>query len=271
MSQLGIESWIWYSLAIFITGCRYISRSLLFGSVWKLKIDDWIMLFAVATYTTLIITMNIVATENSNLLPPGFDISALTQDEVRRRQYGSKMVLVVEQMQILTIWTLKTTLLVMYYRLTEKLTENKAVTFLLGYIAVAFVVMEALYFAKWCRPFHDYWAVPTPNAQCSAATNHLITNAVFNISSDLIMLGIGLSLFIRSRLPAKRKVLLCCIFGLGIFVILAAILNKYYSFSHPFSVDWTFWYIREASTAMLVANMPFIWTLLRRMFHLGEF
>jgi len=34
---------------------------------------------------------------------------------------------------------------------------------------------------------------------------------------------------------------------------------------------WTFWYIREASTAFLVANLPFIWTLLRRMFKLKSF
>jgi hypothetical protein len=131
--------------------------------------------------------------------------------------------------------------------------------------------MEILYFAVWCRPFHNYWAVPTPNIQCSAATNHLITNAVFNISSDLVMLVIGFSLFIRSTLPFDRKLILACIFGLGIFVILASVLNKYYSFTHPFGSQWTFWYVRESSTAMVVANMPFCWTLLRRMFKLKAF
>jgi hypothetical protein len=131
--------------------------------------------------------------------------------------------------------------------------------------------MEILYFAVWCRPFYNYWALPTPNIQCSAATNHLITNAVFNLSSDVIMLAIGCSFFIRSRLPWDRKLILSGIFGVGIFVILAAVLNKYYSFSHPFGSQWTFWYIRESSTAILVANLPFLWTLLRRMFKLDAF
>jgi hypothetical protein len=151
------------------------------------------------------------------------------------------------------------------------LSANLAVRILAGYIAGSFVVMEILYFAVWCRPFHNYWAVPTPNIQCSAATDHLITNAVFNISSDLIMLVIGFSLFIRSTLPFDRKLIMACIFGLGIFVVLAAVLNKYYSFTHPFGSQWTFWYVRESSTAMVVANLPFCWTLLRRMFKLDAF
>jgi hypothetical protein len=85
------------------------------------------------------------------------------------------------------------------------------------------------------------------------------------------MLAIAISLFARSRLPWHRKVILCGIFSLGIFVILAAILNKYYSFTHPFGSQWTYWYVRESSTAIIVSNLPFIWTLLRRMFNLKSF
>lgn len=131
--------------------------------------------------------------------------------------------------------------------------------------------MEILYFGVWCRPFSNYWALPTPNIQCNAATDHLITNAVFNLSSDIIMLTIGCSLFIRSKLPWDRKLILCGIFGLGLFVILAAVLNKYYSFAHPFGSQWTYWYVRESSTSIMVANLPFIWTLLRRLFKLNAF
>ncbi|KAI9665640.1 MAG: hypothetical protein M1821_003573 [Bathelium mastoideum] len=131
--------------------------------------------------------------------------------------------------------------------------------------------MEVFYFGVWCRPFSWYWAVPTPNPQCSAAIHHLITNAVFNISSDVLTLALALQMFVRSKLPLKRKLVLCGIFGLGIFVIFAAALNKYYSFHQPFGSLWTFWYIRESSTAMIVANLPFLWTLLRRVFKLGSF
>ncbi|KAK7749256.1 hypothetical protein SLS62_008335 [Diatrype stigma] len=45
--------------------------------------------------------------------------------------------------------------------------------------------------------------------------------------------------------------------------VLSAILNKYYSFHTPFAPDWTYWYIRESSTAILTANLPLTYTLLR--------
>jgi hypothetical protein len=151
------------------------------------------------------------------------------------------------------------------------LPHNVAVKILAVYVGVGFVVMEILYFAVWCRPFYNYWALPTPNRQCDAATNHLITNATLNISSDIFMLCIAFSLFGRSQLPWNRKAIIFGIFGLGIFVILAAILNKYYSFNHPYGNQWTFWYVRESSTAIIVANLPFIWTLLRRIFNLKSF
>lgn len=48
-------------------------------------------------------------------------------------------------------------------------------------------------------------------------------------------------------------------------------LNKYYSFNEPFGLDWTFWYIRESSTALIAANLPLTWTLLQRVFNLRSF
>ncbi|KAF2096728.1 hypothetical protein NA57DRAFT_21491, partial [Rhizodiscina lignyota] len=264
MLALAVESWIWYGVAVFIAICRLVSRSLLFGSPLHLKVDDWIMCFGICTYTALVVIMNIVADKSSNLIPPGVDVNTFTPQEISDRVLGSKLVLVVEQMQCFTIWTMKTTLLIMYYRVTYQLPQNIAVKILAVFVGVSFAVMEILYFGVWCRPFHDYWAVPTPNPQCDAATDHLITNAVFNLTSDIVMLAIGFSMAMKSRLPWKRRIIVYCIFALGIFVITAAVLNKYYSFTNPYGSLWTFWYIREASTATIVANLPYTWHLIRR-------
>ncbi|GME49113.1 hypothetical protein GTA08_BOTSDO00745 [Neofusicoccum parvum] len=266
------ESWIWYSLVIFVAAARFASRILLFrGDVRKLQVDDWIMACAICSYTTFIVTINIVAFTESNLLPPGFDLDSLTSSDISERRFGSKLVLVVEQCQCVTVWAVKACLLIMYYRLTIALKENVAVKILSVYVTFGFVFMEIFYFGVWCRPFSNYWAVPTPNTQCNAATNHLITNAVFNISSDLFLLILALQMIIRSRLPLHRKLVLSLIFGLGVFVILASILNKYYSFTNPFGTAWTYWYTRESSTSLLVANLPYTWTLLRRLFNLKSF
>jgi hypothetical protein len=43
------------------------------------------------------------------------------------------------------------------------LKQNIAVKVVAGYVAVSFVIMEILYLGVWCRPFHQYWAVPPEN------------------------------------------------------------------------------------------------------------
>ena len=128
--------------------------------------------------------------------------------------------------------------------------------------------MEILYLGVWCRPFHEYWAVPTSSTQCSAATNHLITNAVFNISSDLMIIAIPMPLLFKVKLPRKNKAVLLGVFLIGTFTIVAAVLNKYYSFTSPFGSEWTIWYLRESYTAILCANLPLCYPLLQRLFKL---
>lgn len=84
------------------------------------------------------------------------------------------------------------------------------------------------------------------------------------------MLIIGLPIFIRVQIPLRQKIPVVLLFSLGIFVIVCAILNKIYSFTNPFGSEWVFWYVRESSTALIVANMPFVWSFYRRLLHLGS-
>ncbi|KND91021.1 hypothetical protein TOPH_04420 [Tolypocladium ophioglossoides CBS 100239] len=270
MSSLAAESWTWYGLTWLVVAIRMVSQVLLRGSVKKLKTDDALMMLAMITDTVLIVCMNIISHTNSNLIDPEHPTS-LSPEDIEQRVFGSKIVLVTEQMQLLTIWLVKACLLLMYYRLPMSLKANLAVKIVAAYAAVGFVLMEILYLGVWCRPFSQYWAVPPDNPQCSAATNHLITNAVLNISSDLMIILIPMPIFLQSRIALRKKMVLIGVFALGGFTILSAILNKYYSFSQPFGSEWTFWYIRESSTALIVANLPLTWTLFRRVFNLRSF
>lgn len=62
--------------------------------------------------------MNIVADTSSNLIDPS-DTTPLDAENKVTREFGSKMVLVVEQMQCITIWLVKACLLLMYSHLTS--------------------------------------------------------------------------------------------------------------------------------------------------------
>jgi hypothetical protein len=134
------------------------------GSFVKLQVDDFLMVVAMLTDTVLMVAINIIAHTSSNLINPDEQV-VLTPQEIADREYGSKMVLVVEQMQILTTWLVKCCLLIMYSRLTLSLKQHLVVKIVAVYVGVGFVIMEILYLGVWCRPFNQYWAVPPDNGE----------------------------------------------------------------------------------------------------------
>jgi hypothetical protein len=91
----------------------------------------------------------------------------------------------------------------------------------------------------------------------------LIVQGITNISSDLFMLLIPLPLVLSAMVPIKQKVILLIIFSMGIFVIVAATITKVEYFISIYDDSFMFWYTREASVAVYVANLPCIWPLLR--------
>ena len=218
----------------------------------------------------LIAFLNVDHDVSTNLIDPSEPID-LTPHEIEKRTWGSKTVLLVEQSMCAVQWGTKVCLLILYWRLTQNLRQHLAVKIVATYVVVTYCVMFILYFGVWCRPFHDYWAVPTDNVQCTTAINHLITNLVFNLSSDLMIMAIPLPLLLKQHLAWKKKLLMIFPFTLGFFSMICAILSKYSSFTNPFSVAWVYWYCREASTVMIVSNMPYTWALIRRIFKLRSF
>lgn len=86
-----------------------------------------------------------------------------------------------------------------------------------------------------------------------------------------MMLMVGIPLLLKAKVQLKKKILLVGIFSLGIFVVLAAVLNKYFNFSNPLTTIYMLWYIRESSVAIYVSNTPMLWPLARKVFNAGSF
>ena len=155
MTVLQPEAGIFYGVCWTVVIVRLISRRLHRGSWKRLQWDDYLILLAMAsrshdiiclaanrtqaTDTVLIAVMQAISKTNSNLIPPGDDISNYSAAEIRSRIYGSKLVLVVEQMQILTIWLIKSCLLIMYNRMTSVLPQHKIVIATSIYVGLTFV------------------------------------------------------------------------------------------------------------------------------------
>jgi hypothetical protein len=104
-------------------------------------------------------------------------------------------------------------------------------------------------------------------AQCSSYQHYEIIQGIFAITADIFMLLIAIPLIMTVRLPTRQKAILVFLFGLGIFVIVAAILTKIYCLV-PELISYAYmqWYFRESTVAMLVTCIPLMWTLFREIF-----
>ncbi|KAJ5531269.1 hypothetical protein N7527_004662 [Penicillium freii] len=260
--QLLVEAVIFWS----------IGAVLYIGRMYHISADDYVMTATFLIYTSLLVLIQISAKYATNLLDPSEYAEVLSDpQQVHDRILGSKIVIALEQCMLFVTWGVKVCLLILYWRITKNLPSNLYVKILAAYVALGFVVIMVTYYAVYCRPFSQYWALPVSNLQCATYQHYSITQAVFNISSDAFVFAIPIPLIVKARLPLRRKMLLLCVMSLGLFTIIAAILNKYFNFASPFTTVYQIWYIREASTAIFVANMMCWWPLLRKLFGVKAF
>lgn len=92
------------------------------------------------------------------------DIDTLTPAIHAEREKGSKWVFVSEHSFVLSVWSMKACMLVIYARITEGLRQRKWINYIAIYVALGFVATELSLFLI-CRPLANYWAVPTPNCK----------------------------------------------------------------------------------------------------------
>lgn len=160
------------------------------------------------------------------------------------------------------IYCMKACMLIMYTRLTLGLQAQRLVFYLSIYVFIGWIGTQIAFFAA-CRPFYGYWTMPPPSSQCATLEYYAIVQGCFNISSDSLMLLIPLPLITRLNVPWRHKLVLLAIFGLGAFVIVAAILTKVFNLGNIWDPGYMLWYTRESSVAVYVSNIPFIWPLVK--------
>ncbi|PYH79394.1 hypothetical protein BO82DRAFT_340265 [Aspergillus uvarum CBS 121591] len=219
-------------------------------------------------YTTLLVLIQVSARYASNLFDPAqHDEIMSNPQEVRDRIFGSKIVIGLEQCMLFSTWGVKICMLTMFWRLTQNFRLLRMyVNMIAAFIAVGFLAIMVTYYAVYCRPFSQYWAMPVQDMQCATYQNYSITQAIFNVSSDAAMLALPFPLLRKAQMRRGKKIMLAGVMSLGVFTIAAAILNKVFNFASPLTTTYQLWYIREASTAIYVANMVCLSPLIRRVF-----
>ena len=97
------------------------------------------LIFSQITDTVLNVVMDRMVTYGNILLYPDEDASTFSPEEAWARSHGSKLCIVVEQMQIATVWLTKACILIIYARVTGMLSQYKLVIATAIYVGITWV------------------------------------------------------------------------------------------------------------------------------------
>ncbi|KAF9879060.1 UbiD family decarboxylase [Colletotrichum karsti] len=272
--EMTAECWVWYFLAMTTVVLRFTSQYLVRkrNFVKEIPLDDFLMLIItpVPLTNTLIVTFQITYTSAIVCLFTYFelmsdiDLNNVTPEDnfVVGRKLGILNILGETSMQT-TLWGNKCCLLLLYIRLTLFGHHRRIWIIVSTYIGLAYIVVLVVLYGGWCRPFSDYLVLIPQNMECLTWSHYNVIQLTLNLSTDLILLIIPVALISRLQMRIGKKILLVCLFSLGIFAMLAAILTKVTVFMNNTAPVWFLWCVREVSTAMLVGNLALCMPILR--------
>ncbi|KAK1992894.1 hypothetical protein LX36DRAFT_694015 [Colletotrichum falcatum] len=213
--------------------------------------DDKLMAVIVPIYTTSMMTLYLTFKLWSTL---DFHHIAPEDEYLAGRRLGILNVLGETAMQT-TLWGNKVCLLLLYNRLTLLGHEHIVWVLLSAFVGLSYLAVIISLYGGWCRPFSDYLVLQPQNAECLTWFRYNILQLSMNLSTDMVLLLVPVTLIVRMKMEIGRKLLLVALFSMGIFVMLSAILLKVAVFKNMFDPVWLIWCVRELSTAMLVSNL----------------
>ncbi|KFY96175.1 hypothetical protein V498_02833 [Pseudogymnoascus sp. VKM F-4517 (FW-2822)] len=135
---------------------------------------------------------------------------------------GSRLVLGSRIFYAASLWMLKLSIAEFLKRLTQNIWRSthelilRLMYYYLGATMIAIVIADLAE----CHPVTHYWqVVPDPGPQCRQGYAQLITMAVANVTTDLLLVIFPIPLIFNSHMPLPRKVMLTMLFGLSLIPI----------------------------------------------------
>lgn len=146
----------------------------------------------------------------------------LSDAQIKQKSIASGLVLASRVFYAATLWIFKITIVEFFKRLTDVTWERsyrRALNYIWGTIILTFVAVVISDLAE-CQPFAHYWQVfPDPGPQCRQGIAQLVTFAVCNVLTDLLLVFFPIPIILRSAMPLKRKVQLVLLFSLSLAVV----------------------------------------------------
>ncbi|KAF6830389.1 Pth11-like integral membrane protein [Colletotrichum musicola] len=252
--------WLFSCLALLIMGVRLVWRK---AARQDFNLGDYLTVAACVCALTRLGLIHVVLTWGTNNVSPKLRAThTFTDEEIYRREIGSKLSVVNRVFYNSYLWLQKLVLLDVYRRLLLNLRYEKITIWSFSIVFFGtYVACQVTTFSE-CNPFHLYWQVVPDPGSCSKAQVQLVVVGVLNIVTDFMLLVLPIPLVVSLKTPWQRKVQLYALFTLGIFIIAITVIRLPININNKDSqVNRTTWASTELLTAAIVVNAPTLYGL----------
>jgi hypothetical protein len=231
----------------------------------KLFREDWIMFLALIplfarmgfVHIVLVYGTNNVATVGVNY----------TEEEIRHRELGSKLVLAARIFYALFIWMSKWTVSEFLKRITIHLwrTSYEFTLHCIRIFLVATFIAVIIATLAECQPFSHYWqVVPDPGPQCRQNYAQLLTMGTADIITDILLVAFPIPIVLRSGQTWRRKLQLAALFSTSIALIIITGMRMPAVISNLGRQQYrTIWASSEILASAFVSNIIIIGSFIR--------
>ncbi|KAH0489846.1 hypothetical protein TgHK011_001339 [Trichoderma gracile] len=147
-------------------------------------------------------------------------------------------------------------------------------------VTVAYTFAAVLMTVFACKPIEKAWRKTLPGV-CVNSISIWYSTSVLNIVTDILIIGLPVNEIRRLQLPLARKLLLCALFSLGVFVIACTVIRMITVSPQTTASDQTYyqavsnsWTFVETNVGIMCACLPIVWVPITRqilrLFGLGK-
>ncbi|PBP24409.1 pth11-like integral membrane protein [Diplocarpon rosae] len=178
----------------------------------KLFKEDWLAVACIVPLFARMAAVHIIllfGTNNTSTI-------GLSDEDIRRREIGSKLVLVSRVFYAATIWMLKLTITEFFKRLTINIwtSSHERILKAIRYFLLATFIATIVANLAECQPFSQYWQVsPDPGAKCRQGYAQLLTMGICDVITDILLVVFPIPIVLSSKMGAKKKAQLVLLFA----------------------------------------------------------
>ncbi|KAL4733161.1 hypothetical protein BDV11DRAFT_200568 [Aspergillus similis] len=159
----------------------------------------------------------------------------------------------------------RVSILFFYKRIFSPLERYLKIALLVsGAITLSYPIIVWVTMSTACRPFSYFWTqFSGTKGKCVDINTFFLAAGIINMLNDIIILAIPFPRIIKLQMTLRKKLAVCGIMAVGIFVCVASIVRIHYLsvFMHALDITWLMgpvfiWSTIEPSVAIICACLP---------------